>query len=384
MTELWTPQVLKINDILGGRMRLVGGCVRDFLQGMTPRDWDIATPVEPTEVSALLKSAGIRVMPTSLKHGVITAFMDGQGYEIATLREDMATDGSGATVRYTDDYETDARRRDFTINAMSMDKAGRLYDYFGGKADLKNGVVRFIGDPADRIPEDFIRIYRYFRFWSVFGGSAPDDRIIALCHRYRRGLSKVSKERRKKEFLKILMSPRVIPALEEMARVDVLKYVLSSPDIETLKIFLKICPEAGVWERLSIISKGMDLSHLNLEAAQKELLTQLAEPVSFRDEQALKLIKGYRGERVFRFLLCRGLAEGEISREEYESCLRIQVPEMPVKMSDIERMPGMKKTKKRVDAMQVLCRLWVDLDFPADKNFLMQQFTAYLKSIGRM
>lgn len=384
MIELWTPSVLTINKALGGRMRLVGGCVRDFLSDKRPHDWDIATPIEPNEVSVLLKKEGIRVIPTSLKHGVLTAFIGSQSYEIATLREDVMTDGSQATIRYTDSYETDARRRDFTINALSMDLDGNVYDYFGGIADLKNKIVRFIGDPANRIPEDFIRIYRYFRFWSVFGGPEPDPKIVDLCQKHRQGLSCVSKERRKKEFLKILMSPRVITTLEWMTRVDVLRYILRSPDIAGLKMLLDLYPDAGLLERLAIVSRGVDLSYLNLERNQKSFLEQLDQPVAFQDEHALKLIRGFKGERVFRFLLCRGLIQGKISKNQYDACMQLQVPEMPVTLSDIQLMPGMKKERKRQEAMQILCRLWVDLDFPADKAFLMQQYTNYLKSIRRL
>ncbi len=144
--------------------RLVGGCVRDALAGYPVADFDLATPDPPDAVMAALKTAGLRAIPTGLDHGTVTAVVDGRGFEVTTLRRDVATDGRHAQVAWTADWQEDAARRDFTINAMSMAANGTLYDYFGGQADLAAGRVRFVGDAAARVAEDYLRILRFFRF----------------------------------------------------------------------------------------------------------------------------------------------------------------------------------------------------------------------------
>ena len=156
--------------------RVVGGAVRDTLADREVGEIDLATPRPPEQVTETLKAAGIRAVPTGLEHGTVTAVADGRGFEVTTLRRDVATDGRHAVVAFTDDWRSDAARRDFTINAMSLTRAGEVFDYFGGIADLGAGIVRFVGDPATRIAEDYLRILRYFRFFAGFGGRTGRSR----------------------------------------------------------------------------------------------------------------------------------------------------------------------------------------------------------------
>ena len=146
--------------------RVVGGAVRDALAGRTVAEVDLATPRTPEQVQKSLQAAGIRIVPTGLDHGTVTAVANGRSFEVTTLRRDVETDGRHAVVVFTDDWRADAARRDFTINAMSLDRTGDLYDYFGGLGDLRAGILRFVGDPATRIAEDYLRILRYFRFYT--------------------------------------------------------------------------------------------------------------------------------------------------------------------------------------------------------------------------
>lgn len=220
MNHLWTSDVLKLYDALGGQMRLVGGCVRDYILGMNPKDVDIATPVLPTDVLALLKKNGIRCRLMSESHGIVTACIGEKKYEIATLRQDKITNGSHAVVSFIDDYQADSERRDLTINAMSMDRNGTVYDYWNGQADLKNKQVRFIGDPEKRITEDYLRIYRYFRFWARFGAESPDEKITDLCYKHKEGLKKISYHRRETEVKKILMSAEAQKIIYWLLKLD--------------------------------------------------------------------------------------------------------------------------------------------------------------------
>ncbi len=158
--------------------RVVGGAVRDAVAERPIADIDLATTLPPAEVITALRNAGIRAVPTGLAHGTVTAVLDEpdgrRGVEVTTLRRDIATDGRHATVAFTDDWRQDAARRDFTINAMSMTRDGAVHDYFGGLDDLRAGVVRFVGDPAQRIAEDTLRVLRYFRFFARYAATPAD------------------------------------------------------------------------------------------------------------------------------------------------------------------------------------------------------------------
>ena len=152
----------------------VGGCVRDSLLGRTVGDIDIATSLEPETVSDRLRHAGIKVVPTGLSHGTLTAVVEGRHFEITTLRVDVDTDGRRATVAFTDDWVADAERRDFTVNALFADGSGAIYDPVGGLADLKAGRIRFVGNAEQRIREDVLRLLRFFRCRS-------SDRLHETC-----------------------------------------------------------------------------------------------------------------------------------------------------------------------------------------------------------
>ena len=171
MTAPVTRAVVKALTADGADVRFVGGCVRDALLGRESADIDIGTPDPPERVMGLLGRAGIesRNVPRGLSHGTVIAVCDGEHFEVTTLRRDERTDGRHAEVAFTDDWQEDAARRDFTINAMSAAPDGALHDYFGGQADLEAGRVRFVGDPATRIAEDHLRLLRFFRFHAWYG-----------------------------------------------------------------------------------------------------------------------------------------------------------------------------------------------------------------------
>lgn len=208
------------------RARLVGGCVRDSLVGVAVADIDLATPDTPEAMTEALVAAGLRVIPTGIAHGTVTALAQGDSYEITTLRRDVQTDGRHAVVAYTDDWRLDAGRRDFTINAMSMTADGTVFDYFGGIADLRQGRVRFVGAAGLRIAEDYLRILRYFRFLARYGAGAPDAAATAAIAAGVGGLHRLSGERVWSELRRILLAPKPQAALELMHRLGVLPAIL--------------------------------------------------------------------------------------------------------------------------------------------------------------
>ncbi len=211
---------------LGPQARFVGGCVRDALTGHAPNDLDLATSDAPETVMAKLVAAGFKAVPTGIAHGTVTAVVRGRTFEITTLRRDVETDGRHATVEFTDDWPADAARRDFTLNAMSMDAAGGVFDYFGGRADLAQRRVRFVGDAAARIAEDYLRALRFFRFQARFGGDVPDAQALAACKAAAPQLTKLSAERVRSELFRLIEGPNASAMLRSMAEAHMFDFWL--------------------------------------------------------------------------------------------------------------------------------------------------------------
>ncbi|WP_293882689.1 CCA tRNA nucleotidyltransferase [Sphingomonas sp.] len=212
---------------LGDTTRYVGGAVRDGLLAVPVSDIDMATRLLPEQVIARLEAAGIKAVPTGIAHGTITAVTAGGPVQITTLRRDVATDGRHATVAYTDDWQEDAARRDFTINALSADlRTGAVQDWFGGLGDLEAGVVRFIGEPRARIAEDHLRILRFFRFHARFGRGAPDAAAYDACAARANDLMALSRERIADELLKLLATATPAAAITLMLARGILRPVL--------------------------------------------------------------------------------------------------------------------------------------------------------------
>ena len=228
-------------------VRFVGGCVRDSILSRQIKDIDVATPDEPGSVVEKLSAAGIKVVPTGLAHGTVTAIVDGQAFEITSLRKDTACDGRHADVQFTTDWVEDASRRDFTFNALSMRQDGTLFDPFGGVADAKAGRVLFVGDPGDRIQEDYLRILRYFRFLALYGKHDPDRGILEVCAMHQEGLASLSIERVRDEFVKLLSAPDPTQSLMAMEESGALKAVAKDTQIDLRLDLLINAEKALAW-----------------------------------------------------------------------------------------------------------------------------------------
>lgn len=218
-------ELLKPDEI-----RMVGGYVRDQVLGIVSQDIDLATTALPENVMKKLEQGGVIVKPTGIDFGTVTAVMDRKPYEITTLREDKDCDGRHADVVYGTDWKQDAARRDFTMNAMSMGMDGAIHDYFGGQADAKAGLLKFVGEPAERIREDYLRILRLFRFYAYYGKVEPSAETLKACADNKKGIDGLSGERIQKEMMKLLAAPKPYAALELMQRCGVLEAVLPSAD----------------------------------------------------------------------------------------------------------------------------------------------------------
>lgn len=221
-----TARVLALLNADGEEARVVGGAVRNALLGLVPGDIDIATTARPEEVMRRAKAAGIRSVPTGVDHGTVTLVIDSHPYEVTTLREDTETFGRKAKVAFGRDWVKDAERRDFTMNGLSVDARGVVYDHVGGIADAKARRVRFIGDPDRRITEDYLRILRFFRIHAAFGAGEPDRDGTLACIRGRTGLAGLSAERVRMEMLKLLVTPGASAAALAMAEGGLLQALI--------------------------------------------------------------------------------------------------------------------------------------------------------------
>jgi poly(A) polymerase len=231
------PEARAVMTALGSA-RFVGGAVRNALIGREVTEVDIATPLKPDEVVRRLENARIKAVPTGIDHGTITAVANGKPYEVTTLRRDVETDGRHAVVAFSEDWAEDARRRDFTMNALYASADGEVFDTVGGIDDLKSGRVRFVGDPATRIREDYLRILRLFRFHAWYGEGEIDGAALHAAAAEKAGLKGLSGERVQKEMLRLLEASDPMPSLRAMAATgilgDVLPGTLNLPRLERL------------------------------------------------------------------------------------------------------------------------------------------------------
>ncbi|HET6375155.1 MAG TPA: CCA tRNA nucleotidyltransferase [Methylocella sp.] len=254
-------------DAKGEETRIVGGALRNVLCGKPAEEIDLATTLLPGKVMEMAAAGGLRAIPTGLSHGTVTVLAGGKTFEVTTLREDIATDGRHAQVRFGRDFHADALRRDFTINALSMTRGGMLFDYTGGLEDIAARKVRFIGEPERRIAEDYLRILRFFRFSAEYGEGPldPAGRLAAI--RQREGLGLLSRERVRAELLKLLCARRAAEVCAEMSGDGLLHPLIASvPYVARLRRAAAVVPAADPLLRLAALSVELREDALRLRA----------------------------------------------------------------------------------------------------------------------
>lgn len=357
-------------------LRFVGGCVRDTLMGRAVGDIDAATPAPPETVMALLEAAHIRVLPTGLKHGTVTALIDGRSFEITTLREDAACDGRHAEVRYTDSWAADAARRDFTLNALYLDAAGTLYDYGSGVEDAKLGHIRFIGNAGERIREDYLRILRFFRFYATHGTPPADNVALAACRAEAGGISRLSGERIRAEMFKLLAAKAPLEAVSLMTETGVLAELLPCP--ANLGVFAGLSGPADPLLRLAALMHGADkkavlalATRWRLSGVERERLALALTPREVTTEAQVKaLIRRYGREAVIDWLRLR-LACGEtVDKSLLPIAQHWQPPEFPVTGKDLlER--GIAPGKAMGEQLATLEEQWETSGYTLDKAALL-------------
>ncbi len=356
----------------GQQAFFVGGCVRNDLLGQPVSDIDIATDARPDRVMELAESAGLKAVPTGIEHGTVTVVSGGMPHEITTFRKDIETDGRHAVVTFSDRPEEDARRRDFTMNALYADRTGQVLDPVGGLADLTARRVRFIGNAADRIREDFLRTLRFFRFHAWYGDpqAGLDSDALAAISGHLDGLDRLSKERVGAEIKKLLSAPDPAPSVAAMRQAGVLGRVLPGTDDRFLAplIHLENGIGADAIRRLAALGGSDVADRLRLSRKEARRLSLLRDLVGAGP--ALDEI-GYRhGAEIGRdvALLRAAFAGREVSKEEFESVEFGARQAFPVSAADL---PGSYQGPALGQALKQLEQRWVSSGFSLGKDDLV-------------
>ncbi|MTI18997.1 CCA tRNA nucleotidyltransferase [Rhodobacteraceae bacterium RKSG542] len=386
---LTSPALQAVFDVLeqdGDKARVVGGPVRNALLGVSVDDVDIACTALPAQTLERAKKAGMKAVPTGIDHGTVTLISDGHPYEVTTLREDVETHGRHATVLFGKDWEKDARRRDFTLNALYVDRSGNLYDPLGGLEDCHARRIRFIGNANKRIKEDYLRILRFFRFFSMYGLGEADDVALQACRDEREGLRNLSAERVTKEMLKLLEGPRALEAIRLMQDCGLLDIALGC-DVNT-EMFERLT----ALEQMDPSAKNANLRLFSLTGTQECSGLRLSNGQNLRGKTALSLCSGFlanglglkqikatmvsyeRSAVVDGFLLFAASPAQATSpkdlQDAYEFIKSWSVPVFPLRGKDLIGA-GFKAGPELGRALEAARIAWAETDYAATKDELL-------------
>ncbi len=375
----------------GCEIRFVGGCVRDALLGTPVHDIDAATPALPEEVIQLCENAWIKTIPTGIKHGTVTAIVQHVQFEITTLRKDVDCDGRHAEVSYTDSWEEDALRRDFTMNALYCDGEGQVYDYTDGVVDAYAGRIRFIGDAEARIQEDALRILRFFRFFASHGTPPVEERGLEACQKHAKLLRKLSGERVCQEMLKLLSTEDPLPALKAMIKTESFDHV-NVPEVlpNALENLISLAPN-NPWLRLACIlrhayDKDAAFESLcyrwKISNQERKLLEGYLEELpplrEVSDNVRLRTIRRH-GKDIITGQLYLQWAEEKNAQDLADNVLALldtidheDIPQFPVSGSDLIAM-GIKSGPEIGQKLSALEASWEASDFQMSKEELLEQ-----------
>ncbi|HEY8442067.1 MAG TPA: CCA tRNA nucleotidyltransferase [Xanthobacteraceae bacterium] len=395
-------EILAALDAAGEQARIVGGAIRNTLLREARGDVDIATTALPAEVIGRVERAGFKTVPTGIEHGTVTVVADGRPFEVTTLRQDVETFGRRAKVVFGRDWKRDAERRDFTMNALSATRDGAIYDYVGGLADVHARRVRFIGNPTIRIAEDYLRILRFFRFHAAYGEGAPDPDALAACIAARAGLERLSRERIRMEFMRLLTAKGAVSMLQLMSESGLLDEVLAGVPLLTsfarmvaLEHTMDIAPDP--LRRLGALAvsvtedAGRLRERLRLANAEHERLVCMGE-----EWRSVSPAEGEQGGRRLLYRLAsehfvdvvllawsRSTADADDQSWRMLTALpaRWTAPIFPLKSTHFIRR-GIAKGPKLGAAIAAAEKAWMRADFPLDAASLDAIADAVMGEIG--
>lgn len=395
----------------GDEARVVGGAVRNTLLGQPVTDIDIATTTTPDETVRRARKAGFRTAPTGIDHGTVTVIADGNAYEVTTLRADVETDGRRASVTFGRDWQNDAERRDFTINALYARADGDIIDLVGGLADLERRTLRFIGDADTRITEDYLRILRFFRFFAWYGAGRPDAAGLKACTRHRDGLERLSAERVWAELKKLLSAPDPSRALLWMRQTGVLTKILPESEkwgIDTIGPLMEAERTLG-WEpepllrlaaiipphepRISELGKRLRLS--NAEKAALLGWARAPVPQPDLDEAGFRKLAYRSDEKGLLWRLKLALVSARARAAEDDKALmeaagftRLmklaaawQKPVLPVDGGDLAKL-GLEKGRAVGEVLSRLQDEWIESDFSLKRDALLERAADMISTAG--
>jgi tRNA nucleotidyltransferase/poly(A) polymerase len=380
-------RILALLDSGGEEARVVGGAVRNALLHEPLGDIDIATTALPEEVVRRVEAAGCKAVPTGIEHGTVTVVADGQPFEVTTLREDIETDGRRAKVVFGRNWRRDAERRDFTMNALFLARDGTVHDYVGGLADIAQRRVRFIGNAATRIAEDYLRILRFFRFHAAYGhGGLPDAAGLHACIVARAGLETLSRERVRMEVLKLMLARHAVPTLAVMAETGLIEMVLGGVPLlaslsNLIKLEASLSLPADPARRLAalgvLVTEDADRlrERLRLANAESDRLVSMADAwwriVAGLSEQAARTLLYRLGPDSYldRVLLAWSRAPEGVADPQWRALAMLTSPQFPLRAADFMAR-GVEKGPRLGAAMRAAEEAWIEAGFPLDREAL--------------
>lgn len=383
-------KLFRVVEAHGGVLRFVGGAVRDAIAGLQGFDLDLATDLSPDELVDACEENGLKTIPIGIKFGTVGVVIDNQVLEVTSLRKDIKTDGRHAEVVFTSDWNEDASRRDLTINAVYADEKGNVFDYYNGVSDLEKGIIRFIGSANQRIKEDYLRILRFFRFYSIFGKAPIDRKALEACRENKDGLRQLSMERIRDELFKLFMTPKVAETLQIMYDNEILSYLF--PDTHYLEeldflvntIDVKELPNAPLRRLFILYNPDETLAdnlatRLRMSNKQRDDFVSWARYHPFFDElleeKPLRRLVYLYGNDFCRdkLILLSALNRRVLPdiRERLAHIAEMKRPEFTVKGRDVINA-GIKDNRKIGEVLNELEQIWIDSDFCLTHEELLQ------------
>lgn len=383
-------KLFRVVEAHGGVLRFVGGAVRDAIAGLQGFDLDLATDLSPDELVDACEENGLKTIPIGIKFGTVGVVIDNQVLEVTSLRKDIKTDGRHAEVVFTSDWNEDASRRDLTINAVYADEKGNVFDYYNGVSDLEKGIIRFIGSANQRIKEDYLRILRFFRFYSIFGKAPIDRKALEACRENKDGLRQLSMERIRDELFKLFMTPKVVETLQIMYDNEILSYLF--PDTHYLEeldflvntIDVKELPNAPLRRLFILYNPDETLAdnlatRLRMSNKQRDDFVSWARFHPFFDElleeKPLRRLVYLYGNDFCRdkLILLSALNRRVLPdmRERLAHIAKMERPEFSVKGRDVINA-GIKDNRKIGEVLNELEQIWIDSDFRLTHEELLQ------------
>ncbi|MBC9247893.1 CCA tRNA nucleotidyltransferase [Paracoccus sp. 11-3] len=380
---LSSPGLQRLLSLLtdaGHQALIVGGAVRNALLGDDVSDVDLSTDALPGRVAELAKSAGMKAVPTGIDHGTVTIITPDsdrwRSFEVTTFRRDVETDGRFAVVSFSTDIADDARRRDFTMNALYATADGRVLDPIGGLPDLMARRLRFVGDARARIAEDYLRILRFFRFHAWYGAAgAADPEAVAACAELAHGLDRISKERIGDEMRKLLSAPAPGDALHLMDVTGVLQHILPGAKIEVLDSLLKIEDLPDWVLRLATLQADDPRQSMRLSNDTNENILHLQRLVARDDD--LERIAYTCDKQLARQLALYRLALGrDVPTDWNHQIDHAHSQKLPISAADL--MPAMTGPALGI-ALRAADEHWIETGFQANRDELL----AVARAAGR-